>query len=355
MRISLAALLIAAGLTACVTAPTVSPTEEMFPAKTVIAAFETPVMASEGDSADDPAIWIGQEGQGFIAGTDKQSGLYVYNLDGTERDYFPVGTVNNVDLRDGFSFQGRDHVLLVMSNDEINTIETMLYDPKDDRFFQPDGGTIPTGTLSPYGICLGRDSDGGFQAGLTTKSGRYEQYEISAAGDAITGEKVRAFSTVIQTEGCAFDDRTGMLYTAQEEGDFLRYLAAPGKDDAPTIIAEAGNFGMLADLEGVTLYEQGKDGGYAILSSQGNNSYVLFSLPDLEFAGRFRIIDGDVDGVTTTDGIAATSTPTDQFPKGFLVVQDDMDDTSPSEPRKKQNFKVIDWREIEPFLTGDKL
>ena len=115
MRISLTALLIAAGLAACVTAPTVSPTEEQFPAKTVIAAFETPVMASEGDSADDPAIWIGQEGQGFIAGTDKQSGLYVYNLDGTERDYFPVGTVNNVDLRDGFSFQGRDHVLLTQS------------------------------------------------------------------------------------------------------------------------------------------------------------------------------------------------------------------------------------------------
>lgn len=49
--------------------------------------------------------------------------------------------------------------------------------------------------------------------------------------------------------------------------------------------------------------------------------------------------------------ISVTSTPTARFPKGFLVVQDDMDDTSPrNDALKKQNFKVIDWREIESAL-----
>jgi 3-phytase len=311
-----------------------------------MAAFETPVMASEGDSADDPAIWIGEAGQGFIAGTDKQAGLYVYTLAGEERDFFPVGMVNNVDLREGFTFDGRPHVLLVMSNDEINTIEMMLYDPADDRFFRPEGASFQTGTLSPYGICLGRTKNGAFQAGITTKSGRYEQFEIMADADQLTARQVRAFSTAMQTEGCAFDDRTEHLYLAQERGDLLRYSSVA--DDEPTAqtIARAGDYGMLADLEGVTLYEQGTDGGYVIVSSQGNNSYVAFSLPELDFAGRFQIADGGVDGVSTTDGIAATSTPTEQFPAGFFVAQDDMDETSPSEPRKKQNFKVVDWREI---------
>lgn len=337
-------------LSACETVPTVSPTEDQYPAVSIMAALETPVMASVGDSADDPAIWIGSDGAGFIAGTDKQTGLYVYNLDGTERDYFPVGMVNNVDLREGFRFDGRDHVLLVMSNDEINTIEMMLYDPAGDSFFRPSGASFQTGTLSPYGICLGQNEDGSFNAGVTTKSGRYEQFNIATESSEMSVKKVREFSTLIQTEGCVFDDRTESLYLAQEEGDLLRYSAKPGSDDTPLIVAKAGDFGMLADLEGVTVYEEGSDGGYVIVSSQGNNSYVAFSLPDLNYAGRFRIIDGDVDDVTTTDGIAAISTPTDRFPKGFLIVQDDMDETSPSEPRKKQNFKIIDWREVSKVL-----
>ena len=338
-------------LSACETVPTVSPTEDQFPAASLTAAFETPVMASEGDAADDPAIWIDENGGGFIAGTDKQAGLYVYTLDGEERDFFPVGPVNNVDLRAGFLFEGRPHLLLVMSNDEINTIEMMLYDPADDRFFRPDGATYQTGTLSPYGICLGRTENGEFQAGITTKSGRYEQFQISANGSELAVESVRTFSTLIQTEGCAFDDRTQSLYLAQEEGDLLKYSSRPADSDVPTEIAEAGNYGMLADLEGVNVYEDGESGGYVLVSSQGNNSYVAFDLPSLTYAGRFRIVDGEVDGVSTTDGIAAISTPTERFPEGFLVVQDDMDDTSVSEPRKKQNFKIVDWRDIEAVLN----
>ena len=337
-------------LSACETVPTVSPTEEQYPAANVQAAFETPVMASVGDSTDDPAIWIGPGSAGFITGTDKQAGLYVYNLDGSEREFFPVGLVNNVDLRDGFQFEGRDHVLLVMSNDEINTIEMMLYDPAEDQFFRPDGASFQTGTLSPYGICLGRNQDGTFNAGITTKSGRYVQFSITTDGSQLTANRVRAFSTLIQTEGCVFDDRTEHLYLAQEEGNVLRYSSKTEEDDTPLVIAKAGEYGMLADLEGVTLYEQGTDGGYVLVSSQGNNSYVAFSLPNLEFAGRFRIADGAVDGVSTTDGIAAISTPTEQFPEGFFVAQDDMDETSPSEARKKQNFKIVDWREISTIL-----
>ncbi|MEM9599659.1 MAG: phytase [Pseudomonadota bacterium] len=346
MSVALMALIVPA----CATAPTVSPTEDQYPAVAITAAFETPVMASEGDSADDPAIWIGTDGKGFIAATDKQAGLYIYNLDGTQSDYMPVGTVNNVDLRPGFMFDGRAHVLMVMSNDEINTVELVLYDLSNDRFYRPEGSSQPVGTLSPYGICLGRGVDGHHHLGVTTKAGRYEQFRVDVEGDRLTMQKRREFSTVMQTEGCAFDDRTQHLYLAQEVGDLLRYAASSRNGNEPTIIAEAGQFGMLADLEGVTVYEDGDEGGYVLVSSQGNNSYAAFSLPGLDFAGRFTITDGAVDAVSTTDGIAATSTPTEHFPQGFLVVQDDMDDTSPSERRKKQNLKVVDWRDIQAVL-----
>lgn len=71
----------------------VAPTEGLF---SVQADFETPIMDSVGDSADDPAIYIGKDGNGFIAGTDKQSGLYIYNLDGSERAFFPVDRKTHV-------------------------------------------------------------------------------------------------------------------------------------------------------------------------------------------------------------------------------------------------------------------
>ena len=333
-------------LAACVTSSEVD-----FPAFAVTAAFETPVMASAGDSADDPAIYINTNGGGFIAGTDKQAGLYIYNLDGYQREFMPVGMINNVDLREGFKYQGREYVLLVASDDETNAIVTMLYDPKADDFLTPQNARIATGIVSPYGICLGKMTDGSFHAGVTTKDGRFVQYEMLYSS-GMQATKLREISVAKQTEGCAFDDRSGKVYVAVEEGDLSHYNSAPDADGAATEIASIRNYGLKADLEGVTVYEDGADGGYVIVSSQGNNSYGVFKLPDLSFAGRFSIIDAEFDGVTSTDGIAVTSMPTDRFPRGFLVVQDDMDDTSPrNDELKKQNFKIIDWRVIEGQLA----
>ena len=341
-------------LTACATMPAepVFPnTESQYPAFAVTAAFETPVMGSEGDSADDPAIYIGSDGAGFIAATDKQSGLYIYDLDGVQMEYMPLGTVNNVDLRKGFMFEGRPHVLMVMSNDEINAIETRLYDPLKKVFITPKGARISTGDVSPYGICLGRSVNDTFHVGVTTKAGIYEQHILSMNGGAMSARKVREFSTGTKTEGCAFDDRTRHLYIAEELGGLYRYPASPTGKDAQTVITRPGEYGLTADFEGVTVYEDGANAGYVLVSSQGNNSYGVFDIADMSFAGRFTIGDGTVDGTSTTDGIAVTSTPTARFPRGFLVVQDDMDNTSVSEDRKKQNLKIVDWRDIESGLT----
>ena len=116
------------GLASCATieaeAPYVAPTEGMFP---VTAAFETPIVGSAGDSADDPAIYVHQSGSGFIAGTDKQFGLHIYALDGDAREFFPLGTLNNVDLRENFRVGGTPYVLLVASNDEKKNITALLY------------------------------------------------------------------------------------------------------------------------------------------------------------------------------------------------------------------------------------
>ncbi|MFN7619965.1 MAG: phytase, partial [bacterium] len=57
----------------------------------VTARLETPSVGTAGqDAADDPAIWTspapvtigGVATRGFVAGTDKKAGLYIYGLDG---------------------------------------------------------------------------------------------------------------------------------------------------------------------------------------------------------------------------------------------------------------------------------
>lgn len=190
------------------------------------------------------------------------------------------------------------------------------------------------------------DIAGNLHIGVTTKAGIYYQYLL----EQNSVDLVREFSTRTKTEGCVFDDRTGRLYIAEEEIGLYHYPANPADGDLETTIARVGENGLMHDFEGVTLYPQSKDGGYLILSSQGNDTFAVFDLPSHERIGQFTIGDGVVDRVTHTDGIDVIATPTPRFPKGFFVVQDN-DNKEPTVPDgEEQNFKIVDWREIESGL-----
>lgn len=341
----LPALVIALVMGACATGN--SNNELATHSQVVSAILETPVTASLGDSADDPAIYVGKNGRGFVAATDKQAGLYIYNLDGSTRAFFPLGTLNNVDLRDGYQIGAKTYVLLVASNDEQDAIEVLLYDKAEDEFIQPKPHLFPI-EIKPYGICLAQ-AGGRFFAGITSKKGVFQQYEIQHSKSGMVFKRVREFSTGGKTEGCAFDERTNSLFIAEEDQGLYRYDAAPGRDDK-IVIAKTGQYGLQADLEGVAIYPQSEKGGYVIVSSQGNSSYALFQLPDYKFVTRFKIVRGQVDGTSHTDGLDATANPSPLFPKGFLVVQDDQDDTTKNKNAKRQNFKFVDWRDIEKII-----
>ena len=91
----------------------------------VSARLETPSVGTAGqDAADDPAIWAGAAPvmiggtatRGFVAGTDKKAGLYIYGLDGTVLQFLPEGLLNNVDLTEGLIVGGRPQVVLGASD-----------------------------------------------------------------------------------------------------------------------------------------------------------------------------------------------------------------------------------------------
>jgi 3-phytase len=53
--------------------------------------------------------------------------------------------------------------------------------------------------------------------------------------------------------------------------------------------------------------------------------------------------DGMVDALSHKDGLDVASTALPGFPHGVLAVQDDANPTEKTD----QNFKIVDWRELE--------
>jgi diguanylate cyclase (GGDEF)-like protein len=106
-----------------------------------------------------------------------------------------------------------------------------------------------------------------------------------------------------------------------------------------------------ADL---ALYAAKGGGGYIIVSAQGKNRYVVYDrAPPFAVRGVFAIgpsADGSVDGTSVTDGLDASPGALPGLPAGVLVVQDDANPVSEID----QNFKIVDWREIEAALTAAK-
>ena len=132
-------------VSACASAPPVLPNQVL-----VMAAMETAPAGDRGDAADDPALWLHPEdaGKSLILGTNKQEGLVVYNLDGSEAARLPIGLINNVDIRQSAD---RPYDVAVASNDQVNAISVFLVDRATGTVSHR--GDIPTNKLEPYGIC----------------------------------------------------------------------------------------------------------------------------------------------------------------------------------------------------------
>ena len=330
----------AIALGACVTDVSVNES-----AVAVVAAVETAPVASFDDAADDPAIWVNpdQSENSIILGTDKQAGLYSYDLAGDIVDFLPAGALNNVDVRQGVSLGDWTGDLAFASNRTDDTL-TMFAIGEDGA---EKIGAFPSEMAEPYGACLGV-IDGAVFGFATHKTGHLLMYRIDGAAEA-TLAAMYGFSS--QLEGCVHDDETGVLYVGEEAAGVWRMTTDPDALGKPVAVDTVGGAtGVAADIEGLALYKTGFATGYLIASSQGNNSYAVYDRGgEHAFRGLFRIGDSAAtDATEETDGLEATSAPLgDAFPEGVLVVQDGFNRPG----RTPQNFKIVDWREIKTALS----
>lgn len=319
------------------------------PAQSVTARGETtPVGTANADAADDPAIWRNpaDPAASLIVGTDKKAGLYVYGLDGRTRAFVDAGRVNNVDLRDDVPIGGQPGILVAASDrNELARAKVALFrlDPASAKLTAI--GKVDGGSGEAYGICLYRDRAATY-AFIVLKDGTINQIALDASGAAPTGRIVRSLKLGTQSEGCAVDDRTGILYVAEEDVGLWRFDARPDAAPTPTRIAAADGRNLVADAEGVAIAPMGERDGYVLVSSQGDNAYVAYHLRDDSYAGRFRIVDGAIGGAEETDGIdLMLGDFGPAFPGGLFIAQDGHNAAA------AQNFKLVAWDDIAKALA----
>ena len=332
MRRALVPLALLAGCATVPPAPDVAPT--------IPASAETDPVDTAADAADDPAIWRNpvDPAKSLVIGTDKQAGIHVHDLRGRRLSFTPAARLNNVDLRD----LGARVIVAASDRADVTHGHVALFALDTTQARLLPLGRYPSGAGEAYGMCLWRRArDGALFGFVVMKDGRIDQVAIDLSAPAPRVTTVRSMKLATQAEGCVADDRTGQLYVAEEDVGLWRFAADPAAPTTATPVARVDGRTLVADAEGLALDPRGRDGGYLVVSSQGNNAYTLYRLPGVTYAGRFRIGGGAVDGTSDTDGIElAPGNFGPDYPAGLFVAQDG--DNAPD----TQNFKYVSWAKV---------
>ena len=322
----------------------------------VIADFETEPVTSNDDAADDPCIWINPQDtlKSTIIGTNKREGLEVYNLDGKCLYSYPIGRVNNVDIRNGFVLNGEEVSVVTATNRTHNTI-SILYVKPNGELQEIAARPITSNVKEVYGLAMYKSpKTNKIYTFLVSKSGAVEQWELFESNAKIDAKLVRFFELGSQGEGIVADDYHATVYFGEENKALWKYNAEPDASEERKLIANVTDTNMKDDFEGVTLYDSGEGKGYIILSSQGNNSYAVFDRITNTYLGSFLLGDSEkIDGTYDTDGIDVTSIALgSKYPKGVFIAQDGAN--TQGKDSLNQNFKVVDWRKISDALKLQK-
>jgi 3-phytase len=307
------------------------------------ARIKTDDIGESGDAADDPAIYINQKdpAKSLVIGTNKKSGLRVYDMAGHLVQSLNDGAMNNVDLRDRVIIHGKKETLIAAGNRSTNSMDFYIVNKSSNRLQALSLGKHNAG-IEIYGSCLYTNtrSKKTYFFG-TSKSGEVAQWEILSSGAGLFElKRVRDLRLSSQVEGCVADDHYAYLYVGEEDVGIWRFGAEPDDQSAPLLIDSTNEQGhLVADVEGLAIYQSAHH-GYLLASSQGENAYNIYSRKNAAYIGKFQLMFNNK-LLEDTDGIAITSNFINrQFPFGLMVAQDG------SRQNAFQSFKYVSWTDI---------
>lgn len=326
------------------------------PLPTVTALVETTPVSSFGDAADDPAIWAHptDPAKSLVIATDKKAGMAVYDMQGKLLQFRADGKMNNTDLRENFSLDGKKVILVTASDRTHKSVAIYQLDPEKRELIDVADGLQPTGLDDPYGLCMYRSptSDKTYVF-INSGGGLMRQWELLDAGNGrVRIKQVREFHMASLAEGCVADDFAAVLYVDEEDVALWRLSAEPdGGNNMTAIDRVADNKAIKDDLEGMGIYDLDNGRGYIVVSSQGNNSFAVYRRDgDHAYLGSFAVVaDGarGIDGISETDGLEVTSRNLGPgFEHGAMIAQDGRNVL----PSQNQNYKYVPWESIARAL-----
>jgi len=287
---------------------------------------ETEPVKSKDDAADDIAIFIHPDNpdKQAIIGTNKQSGLVVYDNQGKIIKEYPVGRINNVDLRQNVAWNNESITIVGGSNRSNNSIIFFRLDEEKLELKPLHQQPIVSKVDEVYGFCMYQNEQ--TYAFVVGKDGMVEQWQLTPDDqNELSATMVRNFAVGSQCEGMVADDALHFLYVGEEDTGIWRYNAQPtGGTERDKVVLINEHKSLKADIEGLSIYYMGATDGYLIASSQGNNSYAVFQrkVPNT-YIGSFKIKGNQkIGGVSETDGIDVTSAPFGTASKGVFIAQD---------------------------------
>ncbi|WP_425308953.1 phytase [Ammonicoccus fulvus] len=417
---ALALALAAAGVQAHA-APAPKPVKSM----TVTTDNETPVLYDDEEggnaSGDDPAIWVDpvNSANSLVIVTAKGGGLYVYDLGSKELQHLPAtplpndGRFNNVDIAYGVKVGGQTLDLAVVSDRYNDSIRFFAIDPAGARAGQPLREVTAADQAylfvrnaaeledehTAYGLAVWQPRNGNEAYAVVTQEGRTNLAVARIVGnaDGTVGYEVERTITMPgqfvlpdgttwipceepgvepQFEGVTVDNRSGILYAAQEDVGLWR-IDLENRNKKPELIDKVTDFGVhdrfdpeteacepigedkgyggniTADAEGVDLYYGPGTTGYIILSSQGSDEFFVYERQGRnKLVGSFKVdgING-ADAIHGSDGLAVTNRPVGQYTEGLLVTHDEPESgPGVDDERDPTNFSYVSWGDIARAL-----
>jgi myo-inositol-hexaphosphate 3-phosphohydrolase len=330
-----------------------------------------PAGVLRGDS-DDPAIWVHPTypEASLVIATLKNGGLAVFDLKGQVRQLFApeeygAFRYNNVDLVYNFKIGNLRADIAVATDRANDTLVVFRVNPLTRKLTDITSSNMPAsifrlddGTHTAYGVATYTSPiSGKTYAYVAQRAGKFVvQMELTDDGTGkVTATTVRQLELPVpngdpedsQAEGMVVDRFLGRLYVGMENFGVLRFNAEP--DGGPSFIQVLAVDDDLvqADVEGLTIYYGPGNSGYLLVSSQGNNTFIVLDRVNNAYVGSFGVVaNGSVDSVQESDGADVINVPLGPaFPYGLLVVQD-----GDNEPR----VLVEDDGELENIATSFK-
>ncbi|MBD2108086.1 phytase [Nodosilinea sp. FACHB-13] len=364
----------------------------------VPSVLETPLTVDDEDGttpllgdSDDPAIWVNptDPDNSRVIVTLKDGGAATFNLQGElQQTILPAGygeiRYNNVDLLYGVEVPAFNPTgsfttdIAVMSDRANDTLAVFGIDATTGELYDFTAPTLSDPAFSIFGVDDGEATAYGLATYLSPVTGKLYAFVTQASGNQVAqlellpqvspadasyvdARVVRMIDLPVptgdaadsQSEGLVVDQELGQLYvTLENEVGILKFDAEPDGGSNFTLVQSIDADFLEPDFEGLTIYYGAEGTGYLIASSQGNNSFAVFSRAgNNEYLGSFTVGDtGLIDQVNESDGLDVTNVALGSaFPNGLLVVQDGANDPQNVIEDGEQlennstNFKFVDW------------